>query len=93
MPEPWPKKKPKACMMVMRGKMRPTPAVAKVPMRPTKKVSAMLYRDEISMEAMVGPARRRMSPFTGWVVMRVSLSVFASMVQASLGTFSQRERR
>ena len=37
-----PKKKPKACMMVMRGKMRPTPAVAKVPMRPTKKVSAML---------------------------------------------------
>ena len=45
------------------------------------------------MEAMVGPARRRISFFTGWVVMRVSLSCLASMPYASLGTFSQWERR
>ena len=80
-------------MTVIRGKIRPTPAVAKVPMRPTKKVSAMLYREEISMEAMVGPARRSISFFTGWVVMRVSLSILASMRYASLGTVSQFERR
>ena len=62
--------------------MRPTPAVAKVPMRPTKKVSAMLYREEIIMEAMVGPAKRSTSFRTGWVVMRMSFSLRASIGSA-----------
>ena len=41
-PEPWPKVKPIAWMIDMRGRATPTAAVALVPIWPTKKVSAML---------------------------------------------------
>ena len=43
------------------------------------------------MEAMVGPARRSTSFFTGWVVMRVNLSARESMDQASFAGSSQWE--
>ena len=71
LPEPCPKKKPKALMKVIYANDTPTAAAASVLICPTKAASMMLYNEVTNILMMVGPDILRTSLLIGACVIMV----------------------